>query len=64
MNKVPQRRLLRRIERWLVGLAFAIIAFVIEKVVFRSIRRAERTPSSGTPPELSGPASRRRAAQG
>jgi hypothetical protein len=29
----------RRFERWLVGLAFAIIAFVLEKVVLRSVRK-------------------------
>jgi len=29
----------RRFERWLVGLAFAIMAFVLEKVVLRSIRK-------------------------
>ena len=29
----------RRFERWLVGLAFAIMAFVLEKVVLRSVRR-------------------------
>ena len=29
----------RRFERWLVGLAFAIIAFVLEKVVMRSVRK-------------------------
>jgi hypothetical protein len=36
----------RRFERWLVGLAFAIIAFVLEKVVMRSVRRkGEATPA-------------------
>ena len=29
----------RRFERWLVGLAFAVIAFVLEKVVMRSVRK-------------------------
>ena len=29
----------RRFERWLIGLLFAIIAFVLEKVVLRSVRR-------------------------
>ncbi|HJR98769.1 MAG TPA: hypothetical protein VJ979_12785 [Actinomycetota bacterium] len=31
----------RRFERWLVGLAFAVMAFVLEKVVMRSIRKAD-----------------------
>ena len=29
----------RRFERWLVGLGFAILAFVLEKVVMRSVRK-------------------------
>jgi hypothetical protein len=29
----------RRFERWLIGLAFAIMAFVLEKVVLRSVRK-------------------------
>jgi hypothetical protein len=31
----------RRFERWLVGLGFAVMAFVLEKVVMRSLRKAE-----------------------
>jgi hypothetical protein len=29
----------RRFERWLVGLAFAVMAYVLEKVVMRSVRK-------------------------
>jgi hypothetical protein len=29
---------LRRFERWLVGLVFAVMAFALEKVVMRSVR--------------------------
>lgn len=29
----------RRFERWLIGLAFAVIAYVLEKVVIRSVRK-------------------------
>jgi hypothetical protein len=29
----------RRFERWLIGLLFAVIAFVLEKVVLRSVRK-------------------------
>jgi hypothetical protein len=32
-------RRVRRIERWLVGIAFGVIAFVLERVVMRSVRR-------------------------
>jgi hypothetical protein len=30
----------RRVERWLVGVAMAVIAFVLEKMVMRSVRKA------------------------
>lgn len=30
----------RRIERWLVGIVMAVIAFVLEKMVLRGIRKA------------------------
>lgn len=32
----------RRIERWLVGIVMALIAFVLEKIVLRGIRKAGR----------------------
>jgi len=35
----PPARGIRRVERWLVGIAFAVIAFVLERVVMRSVRR-------------------------
>lgn len=39
----------RRFERWLVGLAFAIMAFVLEKVVLRSVReKGAADPDEGT----------------
>ena len=28
----------RRLERWLVGVVFAVMAFVLEKVVMRAVR--------------------------
>jgi hypothetical protein len=34
---------MRRFERWLVGVAFAIMAFVLEKVVMRSVRASGGT---------------------
>lgn len=33
------RSLLRRLERWVVGLGMAAIALVLERVVMRSVRR-------------------------
>ncbi len=29
----------RRFERWLIGVVFAVMAFVLEKVVMRSVRK-------------------------
>ena len=40
----------RRFERWLVGLVFAVIAFVLEKVVMRSVRKkGEAKPDESSP---------------
>lgn len=40
MRDTPRPRgVFRRIERWLVGLVMAVIAFVLEKAVLRSIRK-------------------------
>jgi hypothetical protein len=36
----------RRIERWAVGLVMAVIAFVLEKMVLRSIRKGGRSEAS------------------
>jgi hypothetical protein len=32
---------LRRVERWLVGVAMGITAFVLEKLVLRSVKKKE-----------------------
>ena len=32
---------LRRVERWLVGVAMALIAFVLERLVLRSVKKKE-----------------------
>ena len=29
----------RRVERWMIGLVFAMMAFVLEKAVMRSVRK-------------------------
>ena len=39
----------RRIERWLVGIAFGMIAFVLERVVMRSVRRDGKEPKVSDP---------------
>ena len=40
------KSILRRIERWMVGVVMAVIAFVLEKMVLRSIRRAGKPEAS------------------
>jgi predicted PurR-regulated permease PerM len=45
MRNAPRPRgPFRRFERWIVGLVFAVMAFVVEKAVLRSIRRGRTTP--------------------
>ena len=34
---------LRRVERWFVGLAMGVMAFVLEKAVMRSVRKGGGT---------------------
>lgn len=38
---------IRRVERWFVGVAMAVVAFVLEKVVMRSVRKEDPVPSPG-----------------
>ncbi len=44
----PKQKGFRRLERWVVGLLFAVIAFVLEKVVMRSVRRGGGDPAEAT----------------
>lgn len=37
----------RKIERWMVGVVMAMIAFVIEKMVLRSVRKAGKGGKGG-----------------
>jgi hypothetical protein len=41
MSKVLKRPFFRQVERWLVSLMMAAMAYVIEKALLRSIRRGE-----------------------
>jgi hypothetical protein len=45
-NTIPQRPFIRQLERWLVGLAMMVIAYLLEKAVLRSIRRNGTQSSS------------------
>jgi hypothetical protein len=52
----PRRSLLRRLERWLMGVVMGIGAFFIEKLVMRSIRKGGggAKPDAGTPMQSKG----------
>jgi hypothetical protein len=45
-HKVPTRPIMRHAERWLVGLAMMVIAYLLEKAVVHSIRRNGTKSSS------------------
>ena len=40
---MAKRSVWRRFERWVVGVVMAVIAFVLEKMVLRSVRKGEST---------------------
>jgi uncharacterized membrane protein (UPF0182 family) len=44
MNNVFKMPFFRQVERWLVSLMMAAMAYVIEKALLRSIRRGEVKP--------------------
>jgi hypothetical protein len=50
----PAPKGVRRVERWLVGLVMAFLAYAIEKAVLRSIRKGETTPKPVEPTTISG----------
>jgi hypothetical protein len=39
-RSTPKPTGIRRVERWLVGLAMAVIAFILERLVMRSVKRS------------------------
>jgi len=41
----------RRIERWLVGVAMGVMAFVLEKAILRAIKKGEVEPPKDVPDE-------------
>ncbi len=43
------KSLFRRMERWAVGLAMGVLAFVLERAVVRSIRKGETKPKPAQP---------------
>jgi hypothetical protein len=42
VTAVPPRSLLRRAERWFVGIGMAMLVFVLERLVIRQIEKKER----------------------
>jgi hypothetical protein len=52
----PKRSLFRRAERAVMGLIMAVMAFFIEKLVMRSIRKGggDAKPDAGTPMQSKG----------
>lgn len=42
MTAAPPRSLLRRAERWFVGLGMAMLVYVLERLVIRQIEKKER----------------------
>jgi hypothetical protein len=50
MNERSKPNLFRRLERWGVGLILGAIAFVLERVVMRSIKKGSTKPSPAVEP--------------
>ena len=44
-DTIETRPVKRHVERWLVGLAMTVIAYLIEKAMLRSIKRSGTKPS-------------------
>ena len=45
----PAPKGIRRVERWLVGVVMAVLAFAIERAVLRSIRKGTTKPRRAGP---------------
>jgi hypothetical protein len=43
------RSLLRRAERWIVGIGMAALVFVLERLVIRQIEKKERATEASSP---------------
>ncbi len=48
----PRAKGLRRVERWLVGLALAVVAFVLERILMRAVKKKESAPQPSAPTKL------------
>lgn len=52
LERSRPRSVWRKIERWMVGVVMAMIAFVLEKMVLRSVRKAGKAGTSRSKEEL------------
>jgi len=43
----------RKVERWLVGLAMAVVALVLERIVMRAVKKGAAKAGAATSPEES-----------
>jgi hypothetical protein len=50
----PAPKGLRRVERWLVGIVMAVLAYVVEMAVLRSIRKGTTTVRPQEPTSITG----------
>jgi hypothetical protein len=48
----PRAKGFRRFERWMIGVLFAVIAFVLEKAVMRSVRKGGGDASTPEPEQV------------
>lgn len=48
---MAKRSVWRRFERWLVGVVMAVMAFVLERAVLRSVRKGGTTPRRTEAPQ-------------
>jgi hypothetical protein len=51
-NDAPKPKGLRRLERWMIGVLFAVIAFVLEKAVMRSVRKGGGASATPEPEQV------------
>jgi hypothetical protein len=46
----PKPKGIRRFERWIVGIAMAVVALVLERIVMRSVKRKRGASTQDPPP--------------
>jgi len=52
-RSTPKPRGIRRVERWVVGLAMGVVAFVLERLVVRGLKaKGEKAAAAPTPTTL------------